>query len=63
MLPRSSKKLSTGWIFQHENNPKLIVKSIEFFNSEKIVLKWSFESSDLNPLEHLWKYLDCQLVG
>ena len=54
---------SDDFIFQHDNDSKHRAKgSQEYLESEGItVLPWPSQSSDLNPIENIWKYLKVQI--
>jgi hypothetical protein len=52
------------WIFQQDGAPAHTARSVnEWFNEQNIeVLPWCARSPDLNPIEHLWSFMDAKMV-
>ncbi|KAK3549455.1 hypothetical protein QTP86_001458 [Hemibagrus guttatus] len=52
-------KMKRGWVFQHDNDPKHTAQATKEWLRKKHfkVLEWSNQSSDLNPIENIWREL------
>ena len=57
-------KMGRGWVFQHDNDPKHMVKATkEWLKNKHIkVLEWSNQSPDLNPIKNLWTELKLRVA-
>lgn len=62
-LQRIERETGKEQIFQHDNDPKHCSKVVKAYLSNKqvVVLNWTSQSPDLNPIEHLWRQIKLQI--
>uniref|UniRef100_A0A8C7SUX3 Transposase Tc1-like domain-containing protein n=1 Tax=Oncorhynchus mykiss TaxID=8022 RepID=A0A8C7SUX3_ONCMY len=57
-------KMGRGWVFQHDNDLKHTTRATKEWLRKKHlkVLEWPSQSSDLNPIENLWRELKIHIA-
>ena len=56
-------KMGRVWVFQHDNDPKHTARATKEWlcKTHLKVLEWLSQSSDLNPIENLWRELKVRM--
>jgi len=59
LLSVRALKMGRGWVFQHDNDPRLTARITQEWLCKKHikVLPWPSQSPDLNPIENLCREL------